>query len=191
MLIYTAVMDGPAKWSAPALEEAWFPLIAEGDAAAFHALYALASESVYAFALSILRSREDAEDVMQDTFLKIRSAAHLYRPMGKPMAWILRITRNLCLMRLRQRKHLADAPPEELCPAIDADEIGDLEDRLTLETAFRCLTEQELQIVMLHAVSGMKHQEIADLLEMPLSTVLSKYHRSLRRLRARLEEQLR
>ena len=190
MLIYAAIQTETPQWSGPKLDETWFPAIAQGDAEAFRALYESASQSVFGFALSILRSRPDAEDAMQDTFLKVRGAAHLYQPMGKPLAWILRIARNVCLMQLRHRRHLADAPPEELCPDIGWEGIQSAEDRLSLQSAFQCLTREEMQIVMLHAVAGLKHRETAALLGLPLNTVLSKYNRSLRRLRERMEEQL-
>ena len=55
-----------------------------GDSDAFRALYESAKEAVFGFALSILKKTHDAEDAMQDTFLKIRGAAHLYVPQGKP-----------------------------------------------------------------------------------------------------------
>ena len=190
MLIYAAIQTETPQWSGPKLDETWFPAIAQGDAEAFRALYESASQSVFGFALSILRSRPDAEDAMQDTFLKVRGAAHLYQPMGKPLAWILRIARNVCLMQLRHRRHLADAPPEELCPDIGWEGIQSAEDRLALQSAFQCLTREEMQIVMLHAVAGLKHRETAALLGLPLNTVLSKYNRSLKRLRERMEEQL-
>ena len=190
MLIYAAIQTETPQWSGPKLDETWFPAIAQGDAEAFRALYESASQSVFGFALSILRSRPDAEDAMQDTFLKVRGAAHLYEPMGKPLAWILRIARNVCLMQLRHRRHLADAPPEELCPDIGWEGIQCAEDRLALQSAFQCLTREEMQIVMLHAVAGLKHRETAALLGLPLNTVLSKYNRSLKRLRERMEEQL-
>ena len=59
----------------------------------------------------------------------------------------------------------------------------DHEDRMMLAALLRLLTEEERQIVVLHAVSGMKHREIAALLKMNLSTVLSKYNRALKKLR--------
>ena len=49
------------------------------------------------------------------------------------------------------------------------------------------LEEQARRIVLLHAVTGLKHREIAQLLELPLATVLSKYHRALKKLKAQLE----
>ena len=58
------------------------------------------------------------------------------------------------------------------------------EDRQVLQEALAGLGAEERQIVLLHAVAGLKHREIARLLEQPLSTVLSKYHRGLKKLRA-------
>ena len=59
-----------------------------------------------------------------------------------------------------------------------------LEDRQMLQEALARLGEEERRIVLLHAVTGLKHREIAALLELPLSTVLSKYHRGLKKLKS-------
>ena len=61
------------------------------------------------------------------------------------------------------------------------------EDREVLQQALASLGDVERQVVLLHAVTGLKHREIAALLEMPLATVLSKYHRALKKLRVQLE----
>lgn len=143
---------------------------------------------MFSYALSLLRSREDAEDAMQETFLKIRSAAHLYQPMEKPMAWIFTIARNICLMKFRKQKHVSPVPVEQLQEETGCSEISDREDRIVLETAFRILTREECQVIILHAVSGMNYREISELLQFPLSTVISRYHRSIKKLRSQLEE---
>jgi len=65
-----------------------------------------------------------------------------------------------------------------------------LADRMTLEKAFAVLPEDSCRIIMLHAVSGMKHREIAELLNMPISTVLSKYNRGIKKLQTELERML-
>ena len=127
---------------------------------------------------------------MQDTFLKIRSAAHLYKPQGKPMAWIFTITKNVCLMMYRKRQHIVRLSEVSEEPDLGLDQIENLEDRMTLEKAFAVLPEDSCRIIMLHAVSGMKHREIAELLNMPISTVLSKYNRGIKKLRTELERML-
>lgn len=160
----------------------------QGDRAAFEVLYEKTSNAVYAYAFSLLLNRENAEDVMQESFLKIRAAAHLYQPQGKPMAWILTITRNLCMMRFRSEKRQTELLPEHLEGEIGLSVIKESEDRMVLETALKVLSKEELRIIVLHAVSGMKHREISDSMGLPLSTVLSRYQRGLGKLRKQLEE---
>ena len=157
--------------------------IADEDPQALADLYDCTSASVYAFALSILKNTQDAEDVLHDCYLHIYSAASGYRSSGKPMAWILTITRNLCLLKLRERKRMADIPPENWEPYLQACENASPEDRQILTECMKLLSDEERQIVILHAVAGFKHRETAKLLELPLSTVLSKYNRAMKKLK--------
>lgn len=161
--------------------------IVAGSQDALAQLYSRTKGAVYGLALSILRSAPDAEDVTQDTFVRAWEKAEQYRPQGTPMAWLLTITRNLARMRLREQAHTQDIELEvwESFPA-DAPNVTP-EDREVLDAALSTLTEQERQVVILHAVAGLKHREIAKLLELPLATVLSKYRRSLAKLKEKLE----
>lgn len=186
-LFGAVVCDLPRERQGIAIDEGLLSRIGRGEREAFRQLYELAGNAVYAYALSILRSREDAEDAMQETFLKIRAAAHLYVPMGRPMAWILTITRNICMMRFRRERHASPVPFDELEESPDCSDIENREDRMVLETAFRVLSEQECQIITLHIVGGMKHREISEWMKLPISTVLSRYHRGLKKLRTELE----
>lgn len=164
--------------------------MASGDRGALEELYATSKASVYGFALSILRNPQNAEDAMQDAFVKIYLAAGSYRPQGKPMAWILTIVRNLCLMKLREGARAADAPPDEaLLPADPNDFTESSIDRMVLRGALTRLSDEERQIVVLHAVTGLRHREISGILELPLSTVLSKYRRAVAKLKKHLEEE--
>ena len=174
----------PAESGALLIEEELLR-VGRNDGEAFCRLYEQTKGAVYAYAFSLLRDHSEAEDVMQDAFLKVRAAAHLYRPQGKPLAWMLTITANLCRMRLRQNRRRSDAEPVAVAP--DWSRIEDVGDRLVLQAAMNTLSEEEYRIIVLHAVSGFKHREIASFLEIPLSTVLSKYHRALKKLRQELE----
>ena len=143
---------------------------------------------VYGLALSITGSAQEAEELCHDAFLRIWDYAGSYRAKGSPMAWTLAITRNLCLMELRRRKRRTDLTDEEW-NAIPADAPGvSAEDRAVLQRALSVLEGTERQIVLLHSVSGLKHREIAKLIDMPLNTVLSKYRRAIAKLRAMMEE---
>lgn len=105
------------------------------------------------------------------------------------MAWILTIAKNVCLMKFRQNRHVTSMSYEEAPEELDCSQIQEEEDRLVLETAFRVLSKEECQIIVLHAVSGMKHREISQIMGIPLSTILSKYHRGIQKLREQLEEE--
>jgi RNA polymerase sigma-70 factor (ECF subfamily) len=170
------------------IDETIFKKIAEEDQAAFEKLYQITERSVYSLALSILRNHDDAMDVVQDTYLKIRSAAHLYIPMGKPLAWIFTITRNLAMSEMRLQKKSDRMQLEDLEDSLSFSYVTDSEDKLVLKAALSVLDMQEREIILLHAVSGFKHREIAADLNLPLSTVLSKYSRGLDKLKKHLKE---
>lgn len=159
--------------------------IALGSQQAFEELYRATDSAIYGYALSLMRNHHEAQDIMMDTYLKIRCAAHLYMPMGKPMAWILTITKNIARTKLRSAgRQIPLDDLEETTPSFDRDS----EEAVALEQAMKVLGDQERQILILHAVTGLKYREIAEMLGMPLATVLSKYARSLKKLKKALEE---
>ena len=175
--------------SAQALEGLLLSL-AQGDREALAQLYRQTRTTVYGLALSYVRSPGDAEDVTQDTFVRAWENAPGYRPQGKPLAWLLTICRNLALMKLRARERTVDLT-EEAWDALPALPEGlSAEDRALLHAALSALGEEERRIVLLHAVTGLKHREIAALVELPLATVLSKYHRALKKLREKVEGEM-
>lgn len=170
------------------IDETIFVRIAEDDKAAFEEFFRLTERSVYAYALSILRNNDDALDVVQDTYLKIRGAAHLYKPMGKPMAWVFTIVRNLSMSKLRSKAQTEKLEEEEIGNSLSFSYITDRDDKLILESALKILSEEERNIILLHAISGFTHIEISRSIGIPLSTVLSKYHRGLKKLKKYLVE---
>ena len=183
MFALIMTLEGQAKKAIPAAEyEAMLSGIAREDSAAFERFYRSTDRTLYTYILSLTRNHHDAQDVMMDTYLKVRANAHRYVPQGKPLAWVFTIARNLVRSRQREaaRETLyGDVTEVELAfPATDTQD-----DALALREAMTVLSEEERQIVLLHAVSGMKHRELSELLELPLSTVLSKYARALAKLK--------
>lgn len=171
------------------IDEAIFTRIANDDMAAFEELYRLTERTVYAFVLSTLKNHDDTLDVVQDTYLKIRAAAHLYQPMGKPMAWVFTIARNLSISKIRSKQKNDCIEMTDLENDLNFSYVSDQEDRLVIQTALKILSSEEIEIILLHAISGFTHREIAKNLDMKLSTVLSKYHRGLKKLKKYLIEQ--
>ena len=158
--------------------------IAAGRPEDMSELYSRTRTAVYSLALSYLGNAHDAQDITQDTFVQVWERAGQYRPNGSPMGWLLTVCRNLALMRIRKADRHADLD-DSGWDAIPAEEKGlSVEERALLQDALALLDKNERRVVMLHAAAGMKHREIAVLLEMPLATVLSKYHRALKKLRA-------
>ena len=161
--------------------------IAGGEREALAELYQHTRLAVYGLALSYLKNVQDAQDLTQDVYVQVWNCAEQYCPSGSPIGWLLTVCRNLCLMHLRCEKKNA-ALSEEEWNAIPVQECGlDADERALLQHALALIGEEERRIVLLHAVTGMKYREIAAVLEMPLATVLSKYHRALKKMRIFLE----
>lgn len=169
------------------LDENLIIRMAGGDGDAFRDLYSQTSGAVFGFALSILKNRQDAEDVMHDAFIKAYHGAVSYIPRGKPLAWMMTIVKNLSYNKLKAGRISEDISQYENLFSPEED-TGTL-DRIVLKKAMEILSFEERQIVILHALTGMKHREIGQMLEMPTGTVLSKYNRAIRKVREELEDQ--
>ncbi|MBE5760576.1 MAG: RNA polymerase sigma factor [Clostridiales bacterium] len=158
----------------------------QGDMQAIADIYEITHGAVYALALSMLKNAHDAQDVLHDTYVNLHCAAASYKAQKRPMAYIMAIARNLCLMKLRERKKTAE-PFEDWLDYIESNNSVTPQDEAIIRLCMEKLTDQEREIVILHASAGFKHREIASMLDLPLPTVLSKYHRALKKLRDMLE----
>ena len=157
--------------------------LAQGETEALTPLYEQTKDALYVYALSLLKNRMDAEDIMHDTYLRIWHSAPRSCSEGCPMAWIYTIARNGCMSLLRQRSHQVALPEGDWLEAFLPEGSVDPDARLLLRECVQQLGGEDREILLLHAVSGLKHREIAELLSLPLSTVLSKYHRCVKRMR--------
>ena len=190
MLLFSIVYDDNSDQNRNnkiEIDEGLFKRLAKDDMSALDELYAITERTMYAYSVSLTRDHQMALDLMQDTYVKIMSAAHLYKPMGKPLAWMFTIAKNLHYSNTKKEKRSIAMEPEQVADDRRFSYITDMDDRIVLEGVLSLLTEEEREIVMLHAVSGMKHKEIAEGIGLNLSTTLSKYHRALKKLREYLE----
>ncbi len=176
----------------PAVDDALLFQVGQGDQEAFRQLYQNTDRTIYSFILSILKNPQDAEEVMQETYIKVWTSASGYHAQGKPLAWMFTIARNLCYMKFREQKHQSDLGLDDLegqetgefCPQIE-----NAADKMVLKAALELLKDEERQIVLLKNSSGLKHREIASALGLPLATVLSKYNRAMKKLEQYLREE--
>ena len=152
-----------------------------GDNDAFGRLYEAARGGVYSFAYTYLHDQNDAEDVMQTVFLKVKCAIHTYRHNTNAVAWLLEITKHASLDMIRQKGRHTDIE--------DKDEpTSDFQYTTMTDLVERTLSEEDARIVVLHALWNYKHREIGELLSMPTGTVTSKYKRAIAKLKDKLKE---
>ena len=151
-------------------------------------LYNNTKHIVYGYAISILKNVHEAEDILHDVYIKIFENAEMYQSSGKPMAWILTITRNLSLMKIRKEKHHEDI--DELIETIALkSNMDDIENKILIDTVFKHISDEERNILILHVLSGYKFNEISKFLALPLSTALSKYHRVIKKMKKLMKEE--
>lgn len=170
------------------IDEKLFKRIAQDDMEALDELYHLTERTLYAYILSMVKNHDETLDLMQETYIKIMSSAHLYKPMGKPLAWMFTISKNLYLSNLRKKNREFNMDSDDMVNDLKFSYVTDHDDRIVLESVKKILDEDERKIIMLYAVSGLKHKEIAESIGLKLNTILSKYHRALAKLRKHLTE---
>ena len=150
---------------------------------------------LYRVARSITRNPTDAEDLVQDTLLRA------YRAVGRfdgryPRAWLLTIMRNAQVNRVRRKRPELLRDPDATMERV-ADEsatglgpeelVVESEFDATVEEAFGKLSDKFREVVELVDIQGLSYQETADLLGIPVGTVMSRLHRARARMRKHLE----
>lgn len=161
------------------------PRCRRGDDQAFMEIYKLFSPMLFGTAISILRKAEEAEDVMQDVFVRLVEKIDTLSPQGLG-AWLKRVTVNRCLDLLRRRKRwreseLPELPGPDLANARSAS--------LDLPRAIGRLPDRTRAVFLLYEVEGYKHPEIAEALEISVGTSKTQLFRARRMLRGWLEPQ--
>lgn len=158
-----------------------------GDEEALEALYRAFEAPVYNLARRMLRSPEDAEDVVQDTFLEVVKSIKNYRGEGHLWGWIRQIAASKALMRIRREQvRVADELQEETVGR--AGPATAVATGIDLERAFEELSETSRAVVWLHDVEGFTHEEIAERMGKTVSFSKSQLARAHAKLRRRLGE---
>jgi len=167
--------------------------VASGDEAAFAELYQATSSKLLGVALRILRSREVAEEVLQEAYFKVWERAGDFNPdIAAPMTWMAAIVRNRALDEARRRviRPTADETELENLKSDDEHPIAALERAEDVERLMRCLEGLEpdkQQMVRLAYLDGMSREALAKRFDRPEGTIKTWLHRSLAQLRGCLE----
>lgn len=172
-----------------------------GDHDAFAQLVTRWERPIYALAYRTLRREEEARDVVQDAFLRAYRGLKGFKGEAKFSSWLYRITLNLCRdwMRKERRAPVAQVPegtdPLDLADqqAAPTESVEDLVARREMSAAVQLamadLPEEQRMAIMLKEYHGLTFQEIAEMLDCPLSTVKTRLYQGLSVLRRRLERQ--
>jgi len=162
--------------------------LAQGNMDALDAVFRLANKRIYATALCVLHNAADADDVCQETYIKICKSAATYRNGENPFGWVCRIAKNTALDLLRRQKN--HVPFDELEntiaePSTEDEPAGAYAE--VIAAAHACLDEEERQVLLLHTVGGLKHAKIAQMLQRPHATVRWLYRRAIEKVQRELE----
>ena len=158
-----------------------------GDASAFDEIYNRTRKSVYYVALSILRDKALAEDIIQTTYIRVLKNIQNYTLGTNASAWIIKIAKNeaINMKKVRMREQSVDEYENlALFGVNEPDTYGELTD-----LAKRLLSDDEFAILMLVTACGYKRKEIGKMLDMPTPTVTWKYQNALLKIRKALEKE--
>ena len=157
--------------------------VAIGDREAFAQLYERTSSRVYALLLNMLGNRAQADDVLQEVYLKAWYSADAFnRSRGKPIAWLITIARNRAIDVLRGQARLASGREDVFDQAYTPPEIeGRLDDCVA------GLEDQQRQSIFAAFYHGLTHSEMAARFAEPIGTIKSRVRRGLAALRECLE----
>jgi RNA polymerase sigma-70 factor (ECF subfamily) len=160
---------------------------ASGDRDAFAALYDRLAPRVFGLLLRLLRNRGDAEDVLQETFLRVWDRAATFDPQRcPPDGWVLMIARCRAVDRLRRRQPTPDDPAEPAADQPPDRELERQEDAGRLIAALAGLPAEQAEAIRLAFFGGLTHEQVARAQGLPLGTVKTRIRLGMIRLRDRL-----
>jgi RNA polymerase sigma-70 factor (ECF subfamily) len=160
-----------------------------GDTAAFAELYRRYSRRIYHTIYRLLRNRDDADDVLQNTFLNAWRSITCFKGDSEFFTWLYRIATNLAISHQRRRGSKKEKPiPEDdgsgniYDPPAPASHPGEnlesQEDITELRRAMQKLSEDHRIIICMKDIQEMSYEEIAQALDIPIGTVRSRLHRA-------------
>lgn len=166
-----------------------------GDTAAFEPLVEKYRERVWRLAYNYLRDREEAWDVAQDAFIKAWQALPSFRGQSAFYTWLFRIVINVATDRARSRAARGRALGTDVVPEEEWDRVlvepgggpdaaaARADQRKRIQRALDALPEHHRAIIMLSDLEGLSYREIAEVLNIPMGTVMSRLHNARKRLR--------
>jgi len=163
----------------------------QGDPKALKKLYDIYAPSLYGLALRYSKNEEEAQDILQEAFIKIFKYIHTYEEKGKIESWMKKIVINTAIANFhKQKKHRFQQEISEINET-NIENFSLSEPEFTMDellNAIQSLPVGYRTIFNLYAIEGYKHREIAKMLGIDISTSKSQYHRARKLLQKKLLE---
>lgn len=171
-----------------------------GDRAAFQALYERYNKRVYFVALGVVKNAEDAQDVVQEAFIKVHRNIDGFQGNSSFYTWLYRIVKNLAIDHIRRRKHVTEFDEKfkkddvvgdgSLLPRImdqhPGKTVGRRELSEQIQRALESLPEHHREVLILRESDGLSYEEIAELVDIPKGTVMSRLFHARKKMQAAL-----
>ena len=190
--------DSDGSGATPALERSWIAGVQAGDDRAFEAMFRAYRDDLVAFAESLLRSREQAQEVVQDLFLRIWQMRDLWEPRCALNMYLFRAVRNRAIMRLRQQRSeltfherlsQIESGPMSASSSNASDArvcVADLESAIARAVAD--LPDRCREVFALSRNHHLSNAQIAEVMQISVKTVEVQMTRALAHLRRRLAD---
>ncbi len=177
------------------LDYALLRRVSRGETTALAELIRRHQARLYQLAYRLLKDPLEAEDALQEVFLKAYEHAARFEPTGSVSAWLHRITANHCLNRLRQKRPLESLDEEDapVVASLGATPLEALEERqlaLRLEELLAMLPENQRRALILKRFGNLSYQEIADLMGLSIPAVDGLLKRARQFLKKALQDYL-
>lgn len=157
-----------------------------GDRGAFHRLYEATAPKLFGIVLRITSNRSVAEEVLQETYLKVWQNAERFAPdAGKPITWLAAIARNAAIDRIRSERIERQRSDDDqaILDRLPSPSSGDPAARNALRLCLSGLDEDAQSCVVLAYCSGFSREELATRFDRPVGTIKTMLHRSIKLLR--------
>jgi RNA polymerase sigma-70 factor (ECF subfamily) len=169
--------------------------VRKGDMAALEELYDRYHKRLFHFTLRFVRDRSLAEDILQETFLRILRARKNYRTGSHFSTYLFTIGRNLCLDALKswQRRHLLISQEDDIERALDNSKgprkiLEEIEMGKVIQNEIQALPLDQREVLILSKYSGLSYDEIAQILESTPAAVKQKAYRAMLSLKQKLKK---
>lgn len=196
-------MSAPSKAESREADTQMVLAVREGDTTAYRGLVEKYQQRVYQMVYGMVRNQEDGRDITQDAFVKAYNNLHRFRLESSFYTWIYRIAMNLAIDFLRKRARRGTTEFDETIASRDADggiseahnsegpaktfERKQLYNRIM--DALQELPEDQRQVVLLRELEGLSYKEIAEVMEIPEGTVMSRLYYARKKLQKLLAEE--